>query len=112
VKPKELDRWCSPPLIVTKKEEGTFLMTVNVQAVNTQTEIMICRMRILEVVLRRLQGAKVFLSLISLRAIGNLGWTAWLDNVLGYEDSDEMFLCQLTATLIICEERGLKLNPA
>ncbi len=40
------------------------------------------------------------------------GLMAWLDDVLGYEASEEKLLGLLVATLSICEKRGLKLNPA
>ena len=40
------------------------------------------------------------------------GLMVWLDDVLGYEESEEKLLCLLAATLEICQERGLKLNPA
>ena len=53
-------RWCSPPLIVKKKDAGQLRMTVDVRAVNAQTEVMIWPMPILEVVMDHLQGAKVF----------------------------------------------------
>jgi hypothetical protein len=56
-------RWCSPPLIVQKPEVNAFRMTVNVRAVNAQTERMVWPMPMLEVVLDHLAGASVLFSL-------------------------------------------------
>jgi hypothetical protein len=56
-------RWCSPPLIVKKKESGQFRMTVDVRAVNAQTEVVQWPMPILEVIMDHLQGAKVFFAI-------------------------------------------------
>jgi hypothetical protein len=56
-------RWCSPPLIVRKPEANAFRMTVDVRAVNAQTERMVWPMPMLEVVLDHLAGASVFFSL-------------------------------------------------
>jgi hypothetical protein len=56
-------RWCSPPLIVRKPEANDFRMTVDVRAVNAQTERMVWPMPMLEVVLDHLDGAAVFFSL-------------------------------------------------
>jgi hypothetical protein len=55
-------RWASPPLIV-KKGVGGFRMTVDVRAVNSQTEVTQWPMPLLEVVLDHVQGATVFFSL-------------------------------------------------
>jgi hypothetical protein len=44
-------RWYSPPLIVRKPEANAFRMTVDVRAVNAQTERMVWPMPMLEVVL-------------------------------------------------------------
>jgi hypothetical protein len=52
--------WCSPPLIVRKQEAGAFRMTVDVRAVNAQTERLVGPMPALEVVLSHLLGARVF----------------------------------------------------
>ncbi len=54
-------RWASPPLIV-KKGGGGFRMTVDVRAVNSQTEATQWPMPLLEVVLDHVQGATVFFS--------------------------------------------------
>ena len=35
--------WCSPPLVVKKQEAGALRMTVDVRAVNAQTERLVCR---------------------------------------------------------------------
>ncbi len=56
-------RWSSPPLIV-KKGGGGFRMTVDVRAVNAQTEATQRPMPLLEVVLDHVQGATVFLASI------------------------------------------------
>jgi hypothetical protein len=56
-------RWCSAPRIVAKKTPGEFRMTVDVRGVNARTEPMPWPMPILEVVMDRLAGAKVFFSL-------------------------------------------------
>lgn len=154
-------RWCSPPLIVKKKEAGQFRMTVDVRAVNAQTEVMLWPMPILEVVMDHLHGARVFFVIDFFKGYWQLalaresqelfsiltdegiytpmrvlmggsdsvafcqaavqeifakylykGLMAWLDDVLGYEVNEKKLLCLLEATLEICEERGLKLNPA
>ncbi len=55
-------RWSSPPLIV-KKSGGGFRMTVDVRAVNSQTEATQWPMPLLEVVLDHVQGATVFFGL-------------------------------------------------
>ena len=56
-------RWCSAPRIVAKKNPGEYRMTVDVRGVNARTEPMPWPMPILEVVMDRLAGAKVFFSL-------------------------------------------------
>ena len=56
-------RWCSPPLIVRKPEANEFRMTVDVRAVNAQTERMVWPMPMLEVVLDHVAGSSVFFSL-------------------------------------------------
>jgi hypothetical protein len=49
-------RWCSPPLIVRKPEANAFRMTVDVWAVNAQTERMVWLMPMLEGGLGLLRG--------------------------------------------------------
>ena len=56
-------RWCSPPLIVRKPEANECRMTVDVRAVNAQTERMVWPMPMLEVILDHLAGSAVFFSL-------------------------------------------------
>jgi hypothetical protein len=56
-------RWTSPPLIVKKPGVGQSRMTVNVRAVNAQTEIIQWSMPMLEVILDHLNGASVFFSI-------------------------------------------------
>ncbi|KAG3073353.1 hypothetical protein PI124_g23646 [Phytophthora idaei] len=41
----------------------------------------------------------------------NKGLLIWIDNLLGYEKSDEGLLILLKKVLAICAEKGLKLNP-
>jgi hypothetical protein len=56
--------WCSPSLIVINKQEaGAFRMTVDVRAVNAQTEHLFWPMPVLEVILGHLVGSRVFFSL-------------------------------------------------
>ena len=55
-------RWCLPPLIVKKPEANEFRMTVDVRAVNAQTERVVWPVPMLEVILDQLDGASVFFS--------------------------------------------------
>ncbi|KAG6615409.1 uncharacterized protein IUM83_04906 [Phytophthora cinnamomi] len=41
----------------------------------------------------------------------NNGLMIWIDDLLGYEDSDEGLLVLLKKVLTICADKGLKLNP-
>jgi hypothetical protein len=76
------NRWCSPPLIVRKPEANAFRMTVDVRAVNAQTERMVWPMPMLEVALDLFAGASVFFSLYFFKGY----WQFKLD-----PESQEMF---------------------
>jgi hypothetical protein len=65
------NRWFSPPLIVRKPEANEFRMTVDVRAVNAQTERMVWPMPLLEVVFDHLVGASMFFSLDFSKDIGS-----------------------------------------
>ncbi len=56
-------RWASPPVVVKKPGAGKFRMTVDVKAVNAQTETLHWPMPIIEVILEYLRKAKVFCGL-------------------------------------------------
>jgi hypothetical protein len=58
-------------LIAKKLEGNDFRMTVDVRAVNTQTERMVWPMPMLKEVLGHVGGASVFFRCISLKAIGS-----------------------------------------
>jgi hypothetical protein len=75
-------RWRSPPLIVKKPEGNDFRMTVDVRAVNTQTERMVWPMPMLKEALDHVGGASVFFSLYFFKDY----WQFQL-----HEDSQEMF---------------------
>jgi hypothetical protein len=55
-------RWTSPPSIVRKPGAGRFRMTMDVRAVNVQTEAIQWSMPMLEVILDHLKGSCVFFS--------------------------------------------------
>ena len=153
-------RWCSPPLIVKKPEANEFRMTVDVRAVNAQTERMVWPMPMLEVILDHVAGAQLFFSLDFFKGYWQFlldegsqelfsfltdegvytptrvlmggsdsvaycqstvqdmfgdflyqGLLIWLDDLLGYEKTEDGLLELLQKVLQVCEEKGLKLNP-
>ena len=153
-------RWSSPPLIVKKPEANEFRMTVDVRAVNAQTERMVWPMPMLEVILDHVAGASLFFSLDFFKGYWQFmldkdsqelfsfltdegvytptrvlmggsdsvaycqstvqdmfaeflyqGLLIWLDDLLGYEKTEDGLLDLLRRILEVCAQKGLKLNP-
>ncbi|KAF0704037.1 hypothetical protein AaE_015135 [Aphanomyces astaci] len=134
-------KWCSAPLIVKKPEANDFRMAVDVRPVNAQTERIIWPMPMLEVILDHLAdeaSQKMFsfltdtgvymLTRVLMGGTDSVAYCQssvqemfqdelyrslliWLDHLLGYDKSKEGLLASLERVLVMCESRGLKLNP-
>ncbi|KAG3221618.1 hypothetical protein PC129_g7651 [Phytophthora cactorum] len=130
-------RWCSPPHVVNKPEAGAHRMTVDVRVPNECVEQIVWPMPVLEFVMavwcqeiyfilteegvitptRVLMGGTKSVAYVQptvqemFSEVFNKGLLIWIDDLLGYEKSDEGLLILLKKVLTICAEKGLKLNP-
>lgn len=80
--PDPLSRWSSPPLIIKKSGAAKFRLTVDVRAVNAQTERVLWSMPMIEVIFDHLQDSKFYFLLDFFKGY----WKFLLD-----ESSEELF---------------------
>ncbi|POM74204.1 Hypothetical protein PHPALM_8883 [Phytophthora palmivora] len=105
--------WCSTPLIVNKPEVNAFRMTVGP---NDYVESIVLPMPILETAFEQLRGSSRVAYVQStvqemFSELFNNGLMIWIEDLLGYEDSDQGLLVLLRKVLQVCADKGLKLNP-